>query len=141
MSAKDVRQYVKIDVLLPTNTKLGGAPVSAKWLDVVGVCWAGQNRSNGEITPAIICATAGVPIKYAKELIERGRWHRKGHNCPDCEQPKTPGNLVIHHYLRHQTSAEKIERVSTARALSARKANHTKHKHEGDFEGCWICQG
>lgn len=141
MSRKDHRKTVNIDVGLPTNRKLKGAPAATKWLDVVGVCWSGQNLTDGQVDPAVICALAGVPIKHAKDLIGRDRWHEKGHHCGDCEQPDHADEVVIHDYLTFQTSAEKVQRIARERSLSGRKANHARYKHVGEFDECWECQG
>ena len=141
MSKRDHRKTVNIDVGLPNNKKLKGASPATKWLDVVAVCWSGQNLTDGQVDPAVICAWAGVPIRHAKDLINRDRWHEKGHHCADCAQPDAEGEVVIHHYLMFQTSAAKVSKIAAERSLAGRKANHTRHKHSGLFEDCWECQG
>lgn len=140
MAKKDHRKTVNIDVGFPLNKKLKGASPATKWLGVVAVCWAGQNLTNGQIEPAVVCAVAGVPMKHARDLINRDLWHEKGHHCEDCQQPDNEGEVVIHHYLEFQTSAEKVTRIAIERSLSGRKANHIRHKHKGSFEECWECQ-
>lgn len=140
MTQKDARNYVRIAVDLPANRKLKGAPAATKWLDVSAVCWSGQNIANGEVDPVLMCAVAGVPNKHANDLVKRGRWHRQGHDCPDCPQPESPDDVVIHHYLRHQTSAEKVTRVRNVRSIAGRRANHERWGHDGEFEQCWRCQ-
>lgn len=139
MSKKDTRRFVKLDVGFYAARKLKGAPPATKWLDVTGMCWAGQNLSDGEVDPAMMCALAGVPIKHASDLIKRGRWHEYGHDCPDCQQPEHESDVVIHHYLMHQSSATKVKKVAEKRSLAGRKANHTRHGHDGEFEECWQC--
>jgi hypothetical protein len=139
MAQKDARAYVRITVDLPSNRKLAGAHPSTKWLDVVGVCWSGQNLTDGEITPAIICALAGVPAKHGRDLLNRDRWHKKGHACPECPQPVIAGNVIIHDYLLHQESAEKVNRRRDERVLAGRKGNHSKWGHDGEFEECPTC--
>lgn len=141
MAAKDPRQYARIAVDLPANRKLAGADPRAKWLDVVGVLWATQNLTDGEITPAIITALAGVPAKFGTDLMNRDRWHRKGHHCDDCPQPQVPGNVMIHDYLVHQDSAETIRVNRDHKARNGRLGNHIRHKHPGKFEECQQCHG
>lgn len=139
MSQKDPRQYARVAVDLPANRKLAGADPRAKWLDVVGVLWSTQNLTDGEVTPAIIVAVAGVPAKFATDLINRDRWHRKGHHCPDCPQPEVAGNVVIHHYLLHQDSAEKVRRNRDEKAKAGREGNHLRWGHPGTYEECVKC--
>lgn len=138
-TTKDPRSYVRIAVDLPANRKLSGADPRTKWLDVVAVCWAGQNLTDGEVPPAVMVALAGVPPRCATELFARDRWHAKGHHCPDCPQPKVAGHAVIHHYLIHQDSAEQVVVARTNKSLLGRRLNHFKWHHEGLFEDCPVC--
>ena len=136
---KDPRQYARMAVDLHSNRKLAGADPRAKWLDVVGVLWSTQNLTDGEITPAIVTATAGVTAKFARDLVNRDRWHEKGHACPDCPQPQVVGNVIIHDYLSHQDSADTIRRNRDEKAKSGRLANHLRWKHAGPIEECPKC--
>lgn len=136
---RDPRRAVMIDVALPASRKLRGAPVAVKWLDVVGVCWSGQNMTDGEIDPIAVCALAGVPNKHANDLVKRGRWHKSGHDCPDCPQPRYNGDVVIHHYLVHQTSSLEFEQLMEAKGKASRIGNHKKYNHEGPVDKCGIC--
>ena len=135
----DPRQYARMSVDLPVNRKLKGAPVHAKWLSVVGVLWATQNLTDGEVDPQIIAAVAGVPIKHSRDLVNRDVWHDKGHACPSCPQPQHDGEVVIHDYLVHQDSAEIIRRNRDEKAKSGRLANHLRWKHAGPIEECPKC--
>ena len=138
-NARDPRQYARIVVDLPANRKLAGAPPQTKWLTVVGVLWSVQNLTDGHVTPAIICASAGVSIKHAKDLIQRDCWHEKGHACLDCPQPAHPGEVVIHDFLDHQDSAETVRKNREEKARSGRLANHIRWKHVGPIEECAKC--
>lgn len=137
--ARDPRQYARIAVDLSTSRKLAGLDPRAKWLNVVGVLWSAQNLSDGQITPAIITATAGVPARHATELLRREVWHKKGHDCGDCSQPTVAGDVVIHHYLQHQDSAEVVRKNRDEKVRSGRLANHIRWKHAGAFEECAKC--
>lgn len=139
MAPKDPRQYARIAVDLASNKKLRGATPTTKWLHTVGILWSAQNLSDGQITPGIIAATAGVPIKYAKDLVSRDLWHKRGHTCPDCKQPDVVGDNVIHHYLKHQDSAETVRTNRDEKAKAGRLANHLRWKHAGSIEGCSKC--
>ena len=137
--ARDPRQYARISVDLPANRKLAGADPRTKWLDVAAVLWSTQNLTDGQVTPAIICATAGVPAKFATDLVNRDLWHQKGHHCPDCAQPKVAGDVVIHHFELHQDTAETVRRNRDEKAKSGRLANHMRWKHAGPIEECPKC--
>lgn len=139
MPPKDPRQYARVTVDMPTNRKLKGAPAQAKWLATTGILWAVQNLSDGLVTPAIIAATAEVPAKHAKDLVNRDVWHEKGHACPDCPQPDVDTEVVIHDFLTHQDSAETIRRNRDEKAKAGRLANHIRWKHAGPIEECAKC--
>lgn len=136
---KDPRQYARITVDLPANRKLAGAPAQTKWLSVVAVLWSVQNLTDGQVVPAVMTATAGVPAKHARDLINRDVWHEKGHACPDCPQPTHHGEVVIHDFLVHQDSAETIRRNREEKAKAGRLANHLRWKHAGSIEECAKC--
>lgn len=139
MPKKDPRQYAKIAVDFPANRKLAGSDARVKWLDVAAVLWSSQNMTDGRVVPSVMAAMAGVPQKCATELIQRERWHRAGHKCPDCEQPGHRGEVVIHHYTLHQDSAETIMQNREKKRRSGREANHIRWKHAGEFEECETC--
>lgn len=139
MAQKDPRQFARIAIDMPTNRKLKGAPPATKWLAVTGVLWSVQNLTDGQVDPVIIVATAGVPMRHAKDLIQRDVWHEKGHACPDCPQPSHAAELVIHDFLIHQDSAETVSRNRDEKAKSGRLGNHTKWKHAGPYEECVRC--
>lgn len=139
MPPKDPRQYARIAVDLPANRKLAGAAIHAKWLSVVGVLWATQNLTDGHINPAVIAAVAGVPARHARALVDLDVWHEKSHACPDCPQPQVAGEVVIHHYEKHQDNAETVRRNRDEKAKSGRLANHIRWKHAGPIEECAKC--
>jgi hypothetical protein len=137
--ARDPRQYARIAIDMPVNRKLKGAPAQTKWLAVVGVLWSTQNLSDGEVEPAVIAATAGVPARHVRDLVNRDVWHEKGHACGDCPQPSHEGEVVIHDYLVHQDSAETIRQARAEKAKAGRAANHIRWKHAGPVEECPKC--
>jgi hypothetical protein len=137
--AKDERPYARIDLGLPNNRKLRGATVHAKWLYVSTLLWCGLEMNDGIFRPRQASAYADVPERYVKELLGRDVWHEKGHHCDVCPQPGDAGDLVVHDYIRHNRSAERIRKISADRKLAGRRANHTRWKHEGEFEDCEAC--
>lgn len=139
MARRDHRQYARMAVDLPINRKLKGAPAQTKWLAVVGVLWSTQNLTDGEVDPAVIAATAVVPVKHSLDLVKRRVWHAKGHDCGECPQPKHAGDVVIHDYLVHQDSAEIIRTNRDEKVKAGRLANHLRWKHAGPIEECSKC--
>ncbi len=139
MPSRDPRQYARMAVDLPVNRKLKGASPQVKWLHVVGILWSTQNLTDGEVDPAVIIATAGVPNRHARDLLQRDLWHAKGHACPDCPQPAHADDVVIHDYLAHQDSAETIRRNRDEKAKAGILANHIRWKHAGPVEECPKC--
>lgn len=139
MPTKDARQYARIAVDMSTNKKLKGAPPATKWLAVSGILWSVQNLADGELDPAIAVATAGVPLRHVKDLVDRDVWHKAGHKCSDCPQPEHKADVIIHDYLTHQDSADTIRRNRDERAKAGRLANHQRWKHAGPIEGCRKC--
>lgn len=137
--AKDERPYARIDLGLPNNRKLRGATVHAKWLYVSTLLWCGLEMNDGFFRPRQATAWADVPDRYVKELLDREVWHEKGHHCGACPQPTEAGDLVVHDYIAHNRTAEKIRKIRGDRKLAGRKANHTRWKHEGEFEDCEAC--
>lgn len=136
---RDPRQYARISVDLPLNDKFKGAPVQSKWLALTGVLWSTQNLTDGHVDPAIVAATAGVANRYVRDLVTRNAWHTKGHDCPDCPQPKHDGELVIHHFLVHQDDAETVQLKRADKSRAARMSNHNRWNHGGPFEECAKC--
>lgn len=136
---RDPRQYARIAVDLPANRKLAGAPAQTRWLSVVAVLWSTQNLTDGHVIPGVMTAVANVPNKHATDLIKRGVWHKSGHDCADCQQPEHTGEVVIHHYLTHQDSADTVRRNRDEKAKAGRLANHIRWKHVGPIEECAKC--
>jgi len=140
MKEKDPRPYAKISVDLPANPKLMGAKPQAKWLAVTAILWCTQNITDGQLPAAVAVALAGVPARYEADLIERGIWHRAGHDCPDCPAPITPEYVVIHHFLQHQGGAEEVKQSRVTQSRISRAGNHKRWGHHGSAETCKLCK-
>lgn len=136
---KDERPYAPLDLGLPRHPKLRGADGRAKWLYASTILWCNSELNDGIFEPRLAVVVAEVPQKFVRVLVNRDLWHEKGHACPECPQPSDAGDLVVHDYLRHNRSAERIRTLSTERKLAGRLANHKRWKHEGEFDDCEAC--
>ncbi|MEV5538508.1 hypothetical protein AB0L13_16755 [Saccharopolyspora shandongensis] len=128
----DRREFVRITVDLPTHPKLAELDdmPAAGWLYVVGVCYAGQHLTDGELPRAAVIRMAGSDRDTAAELVAVGMWHEHGHDCDRCPQPSAPGRVVVHDYLTHQRSKADAEakREAARKAIEARWAKHRARK-------------
>jgi hypothetical protein len=134
---RDRREYVRVAVNLPDNAKLAAIDdPRAGWLYVTGLCYAGAELTDGHISPKIVERKAGVPAKWTQALIDEGLWHKPGHGCSTCPQPKA-GTVVIHDFLEHQTSRAEREkaRLDGEAAAAARWAKGAKNTAPPDAKG------
>lgn len=117
---KDRREYAMFAVDLPSNPKMAGASPLTRWLDVCAVLYAARHFTDGHVHGQSILAEAVVPKKHLTDLVNRGRLHPLGHECPRCPQPREEGWLYVHDYLIHQRSAEQAQAQRAAGAKAAR---------------------
>lgn len=101
MSGK--KTWVKIDDDLPFNRKVLSVSEGARWLYVAGICYAGHNKTNGDLIPSDVEAIRGTK-KAIAELERAVLWEVR------------PFGWYIHDYLLHNRSAEQMQTASqTAR--------------------------
>lgn len=113
---QDWREFVRIAVDLPENPKLAALnDPAAGWLYVTSLCYCGRNHTDGAFPIAVVTRIAGVTKTRAEKLMKAGLWHKRGHSCDRCPQP-IDGHAVVHDYLRHNRSAEQVERLREARS-------------------------
>lgn len=128
----DPRQYVRVSVDLPLNPKLAAIDdPAAAWAYVVSLCYCGSSLTDGFFPVAAVVRLAGVDMANAMTLVEQGLWHKSGHNCRRCPQPKT-GQAVVHDYLRHQRSADEARDLTEKRREAGRKGAKSRW---GDDKG------
>ena len=124
----DPRQYVRVSVDLPLNPKLAAIDdPAAAWAYVVSLCYCGSSLTDGFFPVAAVVRLAGVDMANAMALVEQGLWHRPGHDCRRCPQPKT-GQGVVHDYLRHQRSADEARDLTEKRREAGRKGAESRWK-------------
>ncbi|MER7014529.1 hypothetical protein ABT324_24155 [Saccharopolyspora sp. NPDC000359] len=129
----DRREFVRLSVDLPTHPKLAELEdlPAAGWLYVVGLCYAGQHLTDGEIPVAVVCRMAGVGRDVADALLAAGLWHPTNHTCGRCPQPSTTGRVVVHDYLAHQRSHDDANATREA-ARKAANARWSKRRAARD---------
>lgn len=110
----DKRAYAKFDVGYMDNPKLV-AMLDALPLAVLMHCksvlYAAQHLTDGHVPPALIRRHVGGTEEDINALIERGLWHRKGHECKECPQPSDQ-EIYVHDYLEHNRSKDDYNRLA-----------------------------
>lgn len=102
--------WVKIDDTLPGNLKVMSVPVAARWTYLASICYASANKTDGKIPRFALPGLSGTSGTAAK-LVEAGLWE------------PLPDGWLIHDYLKHNRSRDRIEQVSEG----ARKAGLARH--------------
>ena len=88
--------WIKLDHNVPRHPKIAGLSNRAFRWWITGLCYASEFLTDGAL-PNVFIAT--VPRKAWEELIGADLWY-----------VDEPGRLLIHDYLKHQTSKAMIER-------------------------------
>lgn len=91
--------WVRLDDSMPTNPKVLAAPVGARYLYVVGLCYCARELTDGVIPSAalpIILATAGAAKRAPADLVAAGLWVEEG------------TNFVVPDYLEFNPSREQV---------------------------------
>jgi hypothetical protein len=118
---QDLRPYVRVMTDLPLHPKL--APLdnpAAGWTYVVSLCYCGQSLTDGHFPVAAVLRLAGTDKDVAEALVEQGLWHLPGHDCEECDQPRS-GQAVVHDYLKHQRSSAEARDLSEKRREAGRR--------------------
>lgn len=119
--------YVKVNDGLPEHRKFVAAGGDAGWLYVCALAYASRNLTDGFIPAGVVprLSDRRQPGKLAARLCEVELWHTAGHGCKRCPQPGSD-EYVIHDYLIHQRSAEKVAEIKTKRAEAGRTGGSKK---------------
>jgi len=88
--------WIKLDHNVPRHPKIAGLSDRAFRWWITGLCYASEFLTDGALPPVFI---ATVPRRAWEELIGADLWY-----------VDEPGRLLIHDYLKHQTSKAVIER-------------------------------
>lgn len=100
--------WVKLDDSLPDHPKFVGLPDSAKWLWIVGLCYAGRYLTDGFVPDS---ALKTGEKRLAKRLETARLWVRD----PD------DNGWLIHSYLDYQPSRAVIEEDRRRRSEAGKK--------------------
>lgn len=120
--------WVKIDEDFASHPKLMEAGPLGMAMQVAGLCYANRHKTDGHLAAAAVgtfLSFEGIGMRMwtsdmglgggedaewslvVEDLIDAGVWHKAGHDCPDCPQPRW--TFYIHHYLHYQPSKAEIE--------------------------------
>lgn len=110
--ARDNWNYIRVDVLLPSNPKLSGLNLAQKWLLIGAWCYCGEHLTDGFI-PTPIWRKLGRP-RDRQALLDIG--------CAE----EVPGGVNMHDYLEHQRSRAEVQEVKRKRAEAGSKGGRAK---------------
>lgn len=125
----DKRAFAAFDVGYLDNPKLVAmldALPRAVLMHCKSVLYASQHLTDGHVAPGVIRRHIGGTEEDVEALVERGLWHRKGHNCGECPQPSEL-EVYVHDYLQHNRSKDDYNRLARRgkKAAEARWGNAT----------------
>lgn len=100
-------EYVRVDVLLPSNHKLDGLHPAAKWTLIELWCHCGQHLTDGYVRDAM-WRKIGTP-RTRQAIIAAGL------------AEKVDGGYQMHDYLEHQRSRADVLALKKKRADAGRK--------------------
>jgi hypothetical protein len=114
--------WARIDDGYSSHPKVVAAGAEGLALDVAGMCYAARFATDGHVPSVMVgalCPPVADPEAVAERLVEVGRWHAPGHDCPDCMD--VSDGWVIHDFLEYNRSAAKQEDRRRKRAKAGRK--------------------
>lgn len=124
--------WAKLDDGFPFDLKIRTVSDAAFRLDVSGICWSASHGSDGHIEPGWLGLLSDVkkPAAAAAELVNSGRWHIPGHECPSKWCRAIEDGWLIHNYLRYNPAASyaaiKSQRRSEAGAKGGKASARTR---------------
>lgn len=102
--------WARLDDMFPWSRKVRRLTDAAFRLHVTGIVSCARDLTDGHITPDDLGEFPPMrgTDKRLDELIDRGVWHARGHDCPKCPQPPV-ACWYIHDYLDHNPSKADVE--------------------------------
>jgi hypothetical protein len=116
----------------------------AVWIAALAYC--NRNLTDGEISESVarrlvdfdgLAYTVATIGDYAgvmeddctplavELLVESGLWHRRGHTCESCPQPKAR-HFLFHDYLVYQPSREEVGKSKEVRSIAGKKGAESR---------------
>jgi hypothetical protein len=108
------------------------------WVLALGYCR--RRKTDGHFPDKATARRWGADAETVDALVAAGRFHRPGHECPDCPQPAA-GDLYVHAYLEHQSSKAEQDALSAKRAEAGRKGGQRRHEVQAaDLQGKQVAK-
>jgi hypothetical protein len=112
--------YIRVDVLLPSNPKVSGLGVASRWLLIELWCYCGLHLSDGFVPDAV--------------------WRKMGRSRD--RQPlvangfasRVSGGYQMHDYLEHQRSRAEVEEVSAKRSEAGKRSAEARARAKASVE-------
>ncbi|HUX70458.1 MAG TPA: hypothetical protein VMV41_08110 [Cellulomonadaceae bacterium] len=119
--------WARLDDQFPWSRKVRRLTDAAFRLHVTGIVACARDLTDGIVTSDDLeefPPMRGLD-KRLSELIERGQWHERGHDCAKCVQPPTSG-YVIHDYLDYNPAKADVEAERAAARDRQRKRRQAR---------------
>ena len=122
--------WARFDERFPTHRKVRRLSDAAFRLHVSAICWGCEYLTNGHISPADIKDITELrKVEHvATELVESGRWHLPGHNCPSLHCWDISDGWLIHNFLEFNPSKQEVEQKRRADAERKRKGRTSESR-------------
>lgn len=113
-------EYIRIDVLMPTNPKVCGLGSASRWLLIELWCYCGQHLTDGFVPDAVWRRTGR--IRDRQPLVDKGFARR------------VRGGYEMHDYLEHQRSRAEVEELRQKRRAAGKKGGQAKASAKQELE-------
>jgi hypothetical protein len=105
-------EYIRVDVLMPTNPKVCGLPLASRWLLIGFWCYCGQHLTDGFVPDKIWRANGRA--RERQPLLDHGFAER------------VTDGYQMHDYLEHQRSRAEVEALREKRRKAGRRGGEAK---------------
>lgn len=120
--------WVKLEDGFPSNPKVLAVTTPARYLYVVGLCYASAHLTDGRIPATaltVLHAQAGTRPRHAAELLDAGLWRHDG------------DTVTIPDYLEHQRSRAQVEAERDAARQRQAKSRRASRR---DIDGTSLAE-
>lgn len=125
--------WARLDDQFPWSRKVRRLTDAAFRLHVTGIVSCARDLTDGHVTPDDLDEFPPMrgADKRLSELIERGVWHERGHDCPKCPQPPVTC-WYIHDYLDHNPSKAEVD---AAKEKQRERQRNSRMRRAGVHDG------